>query len=66
LSRASINLNLKEVDIEKIKKTNTKQNEEIKNKEKIINEYQILKAKMLIDMDNMKNKLSKKPYLIGV
>jgi hypothetical protein len=65
LSRTLAYLNLKEVEIEKMKKTIATQNEEIKDKDKVIGEYQMLKAKMLTDMEQMKNKLSGKPYLIG-
>jgi hypothetical protein len=65
LSRALVDLNLKGDEIEKLKKTISTQQEEIKDKDKIIGEYHKLKAKMLIDMEQMKNKLSGKPYLIG-
>jgi hypothetical protein len=59
-------LNLKGVEIEKLKKTISTQNEEIKDKDKIIGEYQKLKEKDAnIYMEQMKNKLSGKPYLIG-
>jgi hypothetical protein len=59
------NLNLKGVEIDKLKKTISTQNEEIKNKDKVIEEYQKLKAKMLTYIEQMKNKLTCKPYLIG-
>jgi hypothetical protein len=65
LSKALADLNLKGVEIDKLKKTIATQNEEIKDKDKVIEEYQKLKAKMLTDIEKMKNKLSGKPYLIG-
>jgi hypothetical protein len=65
LSKALAYLNMKGDEIEKLKKTIATQNEEIKDKDKVIEEYQKLKSKMLIDMEQMKNKLSGKPYLIG-
>jgi hypothetical protein len=65
LSKALADLNLKEVEIDKLKKTISTQNEEIKDKDKVIEEYKKLKAKMLTDIEKMKNKLSGKPYLIG-
>jgi hypothetical protein len=65
LSKALSNLNLKGVEIERMKKTIFAQNEEIKDKDKVIEEYHKLTTKILTDMEKMKNKLSGKPYLIG-
>jgi hypothetical protein len=65
LSRALADLNLKVVEIEILKKTILEQNEQIKDKEKIIAEYQKLKTKMLTDMEQMKTKLTCKPYFLG-
>jgi hypothetical protein len=48
-----------------LKKIISTQNEEIKDKDKIIGEYHKLKAKMLTYMEQMKDKLSGKPYMIG-
>jgi hypothetical protein len=65
LSKALADLNMKGDEIDKLKKTIATQNEEIKDKDKIIEEYQKLKAKLLTDIEKMKNKLIGKPYLIG-
>jgi hypothetical protein len=65
LSKALADLNMKGDEIDKLKKTIATQNEEIKDKDKIIEEYKKLKAKLLTDIEKMKNKLSGKPYLIG-
>jgi hypothetical protein len=51
--------------IDKLKKTIATQNEETKEKDKIIEEYQNMKDKFLTDIDKIKNKLTGKPYLIG-
>jgi len=47
LSRALADLNLKGFEVEKLKKTISTQNEEIKDKDKFIEEYKKMKAKML-------------------
>jgi hypothetical protein len=47
-----------------MKKTIATQNEEIKYKDKFIGEYQNLKVKMITYMEQMKNKIVCKPYLI--
>jgi hypothetical protein len=47
LSRSLADLNLKGVEIEKLKKTISTQNEEIKYKDKIIGEYHKLNEKLL-------------------
>jgi hypothetical protein len=60
LSKALTDLNMKGDEIEKLKKTVATQGEEIKDKDKVIAEYQKLKAKMLTDMQQLKNKLSGK------
>jgi hypothetical protein len=65
LSRELADLNMKGVEIEILKKTISEKKEEIKDKDKTISEYQKLKAKMLTDMEQMKTKLSGKPYLVG-
>jgi chromosome segregation ATPase len=72
LAKALSELNLKGVEIEKLNKSISTQNEEIKvfkeqlkDKDKIIEEYHKLKAKMLTDIEQLQNKLSGKPYLIG-
>jgi len=57
-------LNMKGAKIDKLNKTIATQNEEIKDKYKIIEEYQKLKAKLLTEIEKMKNKLTRKPYLI--
>jgi len=46
LSKALSILNVKGVEIEKLKKTISYEKEEIKDKDKIISEYQKLKTKM--------------------
>jgi len=51
-------LNMKGDEIDKLKKTITTQNKEIKDKHKIIEEYQKLKAKLLMDTKKMNNKLT--------
>jgi hypothetical protein len=43
------------VEIDKLKKTISTQNEEIKDKDKVIEEYQKLKSKMLTDIEQMRN-----------
>jgi hypothetical protein len=65
LSRALADLNLKGIEIEKLNKTISTQNEEIKDKDKIIGEYQKLKVKMLTNIEEMQNNFFGKPYLIG-
>jgi uncharacterized phage infection (PIP) family protein YhgE len=65
LSKALVDLNMKGAKIDKLKKTIATQNEEIKDKDKVIAEYQKLKTKMQTNIDQMKDKLFGKPYLIG-
>jgi hypothetical protein len=60
-----VDLNLKEDEIENLKKTISTQEEEIKNKDKVIGEYQKVKSKKLTDMERMKNTFSRKSYMIG-
>jgi hypothetical protein len=65
LTKALADLNLKGVEIEKLKKTISDQKEEIKDKDKTVAEYQKLKTKMQKEIDQLSDKLSGKPYLIG-
>jgi len=51
-------LDLKGDEIEKLKKLVVTQGEEIKDNDKFIVEHEKLKAKMLIDIKQLKNKLS--------
>jgi thioesterase domain-containing protein len=65
LSKALEDLDLKGDEIEKLKRTIATQGEEMKDKDKVIAEYEKLKAKMLTDIEQLKNKLSGKCYLVG-
>jgi len=64
LSKSLENLNLKGDKIEKLKKTVATQGEKIKDKDKIIVEYEKLKAKLLIKIEQLEKKLSRKSYLV--
>jgi hypothetical protein len=72
LAKALSELNLKGVEIEKLKKSVSVQNDEIKifreqlkDKDKTIEQYQKVKAKLQGDVEQLQSKLVGKPYLIG-
>ena len=64
LSKALTDLDLKGVEIKKLKRTIAIHGEEIKDKDKFIAEYENLKAKMLTCIEQLKNKLCDKCYSV--
>jgi len=65
-------LDLKGIEIEKLKKSMSMENDEInifreqlKDKDKTIEQYQNVKAKLQGDVEQLQGKLIGKPYLIG-
>jgi DNA repair exonuclease SbcCD ATPase subunit len=65
LSKSLSTINQKRVEIEKLKETIETLQDHAKDKDKVINEYQKIKANLVVEIEKMKHKKDGKAYLIG-